>query len=101
MFICFFFPLLLPKYVEKDSGTCLIIEKLLALVLAGRDDGISGAGVVSGFRTDALTIGFYPLQFLLVAFWQVLRAPCAPSQELLMDVASVTVTEDIYMTKLL
>lgn len=57
--------------------------------------------VVSGCRTDALSIGFYPLQLLLVAFWQVLRASCAPSQELLMDVACVTVTEDICVTKLL
>lgn len=38
-FIClfaFFFPLLLPKYVGKDSVTCLMGVKLLALVLAGR-----------------------------------------------------------------
>lgn len=71
LFFFFFFPLLLSKYLKKDTVTCLMVTKLLALVLAGewregwKDFWSQGS------------VCFYPLWLPIAVLRQVCRASCA------------------------
>lgn len=103
LFICFFLPCCFQSMWKRLCNVpdgCKTSCPCFSSAVKGGMMGFLESGLFQDLGL-MLSVGFYPLQLLLVVLWQALRAPRAPSQELLMDVACVTVTEDIYMTKLL